>query len=85
MPDPAAQLYDTQPRLVWIWRTNAPGGGVPLPAWPGLLLAWRRTAATGTRPARWQALVAYSRSGELEVRWFYDSELHPVAERPPVR
>jgi hypothetical protein len=82
--DPAL-LYDTGPRLVWIWRNNAAHSGAALPAWPGLLLAWRRTAPEPPAPARWQALVAFSRSGELEVRWFYDSELAPVAEQPPVR
>jgi hypothetical protein len=84
MPAPA-QFHETQPRLVWIWRNNAPSAGTPLPAWPGLLLAWRRTAPDPPAPARWQALVAFSRSGELEVRWFYDTEVTPVTEQPPVR
>jgi hypothetical protein len=66
---------------------------------PGILVDWRRVTPTGCAPhweglvitasgggeRRWQALVAFSRSGELEVRWFYDTEIAPVAERPPVR
>lgn len=76
-----ATWHDTTPRPVWVLRH----GVTPLPAWPGILLAWRRTDPDGHKPPRWQGLVAYSRGGTtaLEVTWLYDTQLRPVTEQPP--
>lgn len=78
-----SSLREVEPRLVWLLRGGP--GSVPLPAWPGLLLAWRKTPSDPPRPARWQALVAFSRAGSVvELRWCYDTELRPVQESPPM-
>lgn len=74
----------SKPRAVWVLSRGR--GRVPLPAWPGILLGWKRTDPDPPSPARWMGLVAYAReSGALvEVQWVYDSDLQPVAEQPPM-
>lgn len=72
---------DAEARAIWVLRP----GVTPLPAWPGLLLAWRRTDGEPPAPPRWQALVAYSRAGQIiELAWLYDSQIRPISEEPPV-
>lgn len=65
---------------MWILRR----GVTPLPAWPGLLIAWKRVEEAPPKPAAWMGLVAFSRAGALmELKWFFAGELQKVAEEPP--
>lgn len=76
-----ASWHETEPRAVWILRP----GQTPLPAWPGLLVAWMLTDERPPTPPQWMGLVAFSRAGALmELRWCYRSELQPIAEEPPI-
>ena len=77
-----AAWHSITPRAVWIIRP----GVTPLPAWLGILLAWQRTDPEPPKPARWMGLVVYSRgTGPLfEQGWFFDTQLRPSAERPPM-
>lgn len=78
----AAIWHDCKPRGVWIIRQ----GVTPLPAWPGLLIAWKELEAEGAKPVRTMGLVAFARDSgaELELKWFFFAELRPVAEEPPL-
>lgn len=76
-----ATWHDTQPCAVWILRR----GMTPLPAWPGLLIAWKRTDPQPPKPAAWMGLVAIVRAGsQMELKWFYESDLQKVTEEPPI-
>lgn len=73
--------HPIEPRLVWILRP----GVTPLPAWPGILLGWKRI--DGKPPwLSWKGLVSYSRRrNEAPVLgWFYPDDLRKVAEDPPI-
>lgn len=81
--DPCVETWhEIEPRPVWILRR----GVTPLPAWPGVLVAWKHVDGKPDGLGSWKGLVSFARRrGSLpELQWFWAGDLRKVSEEPPM-
>jgi len=73
---------EVEPRPVWILRR----GVTPLPAWPGILIAWKKIEGNAVGIGAWMGLVSFvrRRGAFPELEWFAAGDIRKMTEEAPI-